>query len=107
MESFDQLVPAFLELFSGRGQLGADRRIRWPSEPRRRPWRFRPGADLDPNYVWYPAVDGVFLVEASTNCATEPYYATLDSYVKSKGAAGVTILSPRVLRPIVSETSQP
>ena len=35
-----------------------------------------------------------FVDEASTNCVNEPYYATLASYVKSKGGVGLTVLNP-------------
>jgi len=31
-----------------------------------------------------PTWDGIFLDETSTNCVHEPYYATVDVYVKSR-----------------------
>jgi Spherulation-specific family 4 len=51
-------------------------------------------SDINNYYSWYPDLDGIFLDEASTNCANEPYYATLNGYVKSKGGAGLTVLNP-------------
>ena len=51
-------------------------------------------SDINNYYSWYPDLDGIFLDEASMNCANEPYYATLNSYVKSKGGAGRTVLNP-------------
>ncbi len=51
-------------------------------------------SDINNYYSWYPDLDGIFLDEASTSCTNEPYYATLNSYVKSKGGAGLTVLNP-------------
>jgi len=51
-------------------------------------------SDINNYYSWYPNLDGIFLDEASTNCASEPYYATLHSYVRSKGTAALTVLNP-------------
>lgn len=51
-------------------------------------------SDINDYYSWYPDVDGIFLDEASTDCANEAYYAALNSYVKSKGGTGLTILNP-------------
>jgi len=51
-------------------------------------------SDINNYYSWYPDLNGIFLDEASTNCADEPYYATLHSYVKSKGGAALTVLNP-------------
>ena len=51
-------------------------------------------ADINAYYSWYPSLNGIFLDEASTNCANEPYYASLNAYVKSKGGTGLTILNP-------------
>jgi hypothetical protein len=56
-------------------------------------------SNIDAYYRWY-AVDGVFFDQASTDCADEPYYATLNRYVKSEGGVGRTILNPG------SETNQ-
>ncbi len=50
-------------------------------------------AEIDSYYAWYP-VDGIFLDEAATDCGTEPYYASLTAYVKSKGGAGTVALNP-------------
>jgi hypothetical protein len=50
-------------------------------------------ADIDSYYSWYHA-NGIFFDQASTNCADEPYYATLNSYVKGKGGVGRTVLNP-------------
>jgi hypothetical protein len=50
-------------------------------------------ADIDDYYRWY-GVDGIFFDEASTDCADEPYYATLRAYVASEGGAAMTILNP-------------
>jgi len=52
-------------------------------------------ADIDTYYGWY-AIDGIFLDEVNSSCADEPYYATLDAYVKAKGGAGVTVLNPGI-----------
>ena len=51
-------------------------------------------SDINSYYSWYPSLNGIFLDEASTSCVTEPYYATLNSFVKSKGGTGLTILNP-------------
>ena len=51
-------------------------------------------SDINNYYSWYPDLDGIFLDGASTSCANEPYYATLNRYVKSKGGAGLTVLNP-------------
>ena len=51
-------------------------------------------SDINAYYAWYPGLDGIFLDEGSTNCSNEPYYATLNLFVKSKGGAGQTILNP-------------
>jgi len=51
-------------------------------------------ADINAYYSWYPSLDGIFLDEASTDCANEPYYAALNSYVKGKSGTSVTILNP-------------
>ena len=51
-------------------------------------------SDINAYYSWYPGLNGIFLDEASTSCASEPYYATLNSFVKSKGGTGLTILNP-------------
>ncbi len=51
-------------------------------------------SDINAYYSWYPQLDGIFLDEASTSCAEEPYYAALNSYVKSKGGVGLTVLNP-------------
>ena len=51
-------------------------------------------SDINAYYRWYPGVGGIFLDEASTNCANEPYYAALNGYVKSKGGIALTILNP-------------
>jgi len=50
-------------------------------------------SNIDAYYRWY-AVDGVFFDQASTNCANEPYYATLNRYVKGEGGVARTILNP-------------
>jgi Spherulation-specific family 4 len=51
-------------------------------------------SDINAYYSWYPSINGIFLDEASTNCAREPYYAALNAYVKSRGATGLTVLNP-------------
>ena len=51
-------------------------------------------SDINAYYSWYPSINGIFLDEASTNCAIEPYYAALNAYVKSKGGTGLTIDNP-------------
>jgi Spherulation-specific family 4 len=50
-------------------------------------------SEVDNYYHWYP-VQGIFFDEASINCADEPYYAQLNSYVKAKGGIARTILNP-------------
>lgn len=50
-------------------------------------------ADVNAYYSWYH-VDGIFFDEASTSCSREPYYASLNQYVKGKGGVGKTILNP-------------
>ena len=50
-------------------------------------------ADIDQYYNWY-AVDGIFLDEVDTACVNEPYYAALNTYIKSKGGLGLTVLNP-------------
>jgi uncharacterized membrane protein YgcG len=51
-------------------------------------------SDINAYYSWYPSLNGIFLDEASTSCSDEPYYATLNSFIKSKGGTGLTILNP-------------
>jgi len=51
-------------------------------------------SDIDHYYSWYPDINGIFLDQASTNCANESYYAALNSYVKAKGGRGLTVLNP-------------
>jgi hypothetical protein len=51
-------------------------------------------SDIKAYYRWYPSLNGVFLDEASTSCANEPYYAALNTYVKRKGGTALTILNP-------------
>jgi hypothetical protein len=50
-------------------------------------------SEIDSYYRWY-RVNGIFVDEASTNCRSESYYATLNSYVKAKGGTARTILNP-------------
>ena len=50
-------------------------------------------ADVDAYYRWYN-VDGIFFDEASTDCANEGYYASLNGHVKAKGGIARTILNP-------------
>jgi hypothetical protein len=50
-------------------------------------------AQVDDYHSWY-AVNGIFFDDASTSCAKEPYYATLDGYVDALGGAETTILNP-------------
>jgi len=50
-------------------------------------------ADITAYYNWYK-VDGIFLDGASTNCSQEPYYATLNAYVKAKGGLGRVVINP-------------
>ena len=50
-------------------------------------------ADIDAYYRWYH-MDGIFFDEASTDCADEGYYASLNGYVKAKGGIARTILNP-------------
>ena len=50
-------------------------------------------ADVDAYYSWYH-VDGIFFDQASTSCAYEAYYASLNAYVKAKGGPGKTVLNP-------------
>lgn len=50
-------------------------------------------AQIDDYFSWY-GVNGIFLDDASTACAQEPYYAALDRYVKTMGASETTILNP-------------
>ena len=51
-------------------------------------------SEVDNYYSWYPGLGGIFFDEASTDCANEAYYATLNSYVKSKGRPSITVLNP-------------
>ncbi len=50
-------------------------------------------ADVDAYYRWYH-VHGIFFDQASTNCAHEPYYASLNAFVKAKGGLAKTVLNP-------------
>jgi hypothetical protein len=50
-------------------------------------------SDVNAYYSWY-GVNGIFFDEASNNCATASYYATLNAFVKSKGGTARTILNP-------------
>jgi hypothetical protein len=54
--------------------------------------------DIDHYYEWY-GVDGIFIDEASNNCADQPYYASLDDYVKAKGGTGLTVINPGTVTP--------
>ncbi|BBL79995.1 hypothetical protein RxyAA322_18490 [Rubrobacter xylanophilus] len=47
--------------------------------------------EIDRYYSWY-GVDGIFLDEASTGCADQPYYAGLYDYIKARG--GLVVLNP-------------
>jgi len=51
-------------------------------------------SDVNNYYSWYPGLGGIFFDEASTDCGDEAYYATLNSYVKTKGGTALTILNP-------------
>ncbi len=50
-------------------------------------------ADIDARYAWYE-VDGIFIDEASNDCADASCYAELDSYMKARGDAGTTVINP-------------
>jgi hypothetical protein len=50
-------------------------------------------ADIDTYYRWY-RVNGIFLDQATTSCADEPYYANLDRYVNAEHRGARTILNP-------------
>lgn len=50
-------------------------------------------ADVDAYYRWY-GVNGVLFDQATTACASEPYYAVLNRYVKARGGVARTILNP-------------
>jgi Spherulation-specific family 4 len=51
--------------------------------------------DIDTYYSWYPNIDGIFLDEASTDCAAEAsYYLPLYNYIKSKGGVAEVVLNP-------------
>ena len=50
-------------------------------------------ADIDTYYNWY-TLDGIFLDEVDTDCLNEPYYAALNTYIKTKGGIGLTVLNP-------------
>jgi Spherulation-specific family 4 len=50
-------------------------------------------SDVNAYYGWY-GVNGIFFDEASNSCASASYYATLNSFVKSKGGTARTILNP-------------
>jgi len=54
-------------------------------------------ADVEKYFSWYH-VNGIFFDRASTDCALAvaptSYYATLNAYVKARGAAARTILNP-------------
>ena len=49
--------------------------------------------DIDLYYSWYN-VDGIFIDQVSTSCTIESYYASLNTYVKSKGGKGITVINP-------------
>jgi hypothetical protein len=49
--------------------------------------------EVDQYYAWYD-VDGIFLDEASTDCAVQPYYADLNTYVKTESGLARTVLNP-------------
>lgn len=49
--------------------------------------------EIDQYYAWY-GVDGIFFDEASTDCALQPYYLDLNTYVKAKGGVARTALNP-------------
>lgn len=48
-------------------------------------------AEIDRYYDWY-GVDGIFLDEASTRCADQPYYAGLYDHIKARG--GLVVINP-------------
>jgi hypothetical protein len=41
-------------------------------------------AEIDATYAFYPAIDGIFLDEMSTDSSTRTYYRALYAYVKAK-----------------------
>jgi hypothetical protein len=50
-------------------------------------------ADIDAWYSFYPAIDGIFFDEASSDTTTiSGYYSPLFTYVKGKGNAGHTVI---------------
>lgn len=61
-------------------------------------------AEIDNYYAWYQ-VDGIFIDEADNNCPTASYYADLNSYTKTKGGAGLTVINPGTTTPECFVTS--
>jgi hypothetical protein len=55
-------------------------------------------ADIDNYYTWY-GVDGIFIDEADNTCVNQPYYAGLDTYVKTKGGLAMTVINPGTITP--------
>ncbi len=51
---------------------------------------------IDRYFGWY-AVDGIVFDEASADRAKQPYYATLNSYVKTKVSSAITVINPGTL----------
>lgn len=51
--------------------------------------------DIDQWYAFYPAIDGIFSDETSTDAAkVAPYFAPLYAYVKNKSGKRVVVINP-------------
>ena len=50
-------------------------------------------ADVDAYYRWYH-VGGIFFDQATTSCTHEPYYASLNTFVKAEDGPAKTVLNP-------------
>jgi hypothetical protein len=65
-------------------------------------WGMRPIADVrtevDSWYSFYPAIDGIFYDEASTDPTTIPtYYQPIHDYVKAKNGQRIVVINPGTL----------
>jgi hypothetical protein len=52
--------------------------------------------EIDAYYAWY-GVDGVFFDQASTDCASLPFYSRLHAEVEAKGGKALTVLNPGMM----------
>lgn len=50
-------------------------------------------AEIDKQFSWY-GVDGIFLDEVTTSCATAAFYSDLYSYIKARSSGARVVLNP-------------